>query len=78
MILGFQVKLKFMIDQKDSLNNMLYLKNILNLFLTHRKLNNSVNKMHRIESNSFSKVPLIIKYLDKFNLKTNKKESFYK
>ena len=79
MALGYQVKLRFMIDQKDSLNTMLYLKNLLNLFLTFRKkVKNNIGQMHRIESNSFIKVPLIIKYLDEFNLKTKKKESFNK
>lgn len=80
MILGYQVKLIFMIDQKDSLDNMLYLKNLLNLFLTHRKLSKNETKisMHRIETNSFIKAPLIIKYLDKFELKTKKRFSFYK
>jgi hypothetical protein len=75
MVLGYQIKLRFMIDQKDCLDNMIYLKNILNLLLTHRKL---IPNMYRIESNSIIKVPLIINYLDKFNLKTKKKESFYK
>jgi len=79
MALGYQVKLRFMIDQKDSLNNMLLIKDQLNLFLTHRKLRKGlVGSMHRIESNSFVKVPLIIKYLNKFKLKTKKKESFDK
>lgn len=80
MVLGYQVKLRFMIDQKDSLNNMLYLKDLMNLILTHRKLpKNKINSsMHRIETNSFVKVPLIIGYLDEFSLKTKKKESFYK
>ena len=73
MALGYQVKLRFMIDQKDSFNDMLYLKDLLGLFLTYR-----TNTMHRIESTSFVKVPLVISYIDKFNLKTKKKESFYK
>ena len=34
--------------------------------------------MHRIESTSFIKVPLIIEYLNKFRLKSKKQESFYK
>ena len=77
MVLGYQVKLRFMIDQKDNLNNMLFLKKVLNLFLTHRKTK-KVNNMYRIESNSFLKVPLIIEYLDKFNLKTKKKYCYLK
>jgi hypothetical protein len=79
MTLDYQVKLRFMIDQKDSLNTMLYLKNLLNLILTYRKLkDNVIGKMHRIESNSFIKIPLIVKYLDNFPLKTKKKDSFNK
>jgi hypothetical protein len=79
MTLGYQVKLRFMIDQKDSLNNMLFIKDQLNLFLTHRKLRKGlISSMHRIESNSFVKVPLIIEYLNKFPLKSKKKESFDK
>ena len=34
--------------------------------------------MHRIESNSFVKLPLIIEYLNKFRLKSKKQESFDK
>jgi hypothetical protein len=79
MTLGYQVKLRFMIDQKDSLNTMLFIKDQLNLFLTHRKLKKgSIGSMHRIESNSFIKAPLIIEYLNKYPLKTKKQESFNK
>jgi hypothetical protein len=96
MALGYQVKLRFMIDQKDSLDNMLFIKDKLNLFLTasqpqslsskedkdagaNRKLKKgSIGIMHRIESNSFVKVPLIIEYINRFRLKTKKKESFDK
>jgi hypothetical protein len=80
MTLGYQVKLRFMIDQKDNLDNMIYLKDILHLILTHRKLpkNNNTGCMYRIESNSFVRVPLILSYLNQFNLKTKKKDSFYK
>jgi LAGLIDADG endonuclease len=79
MALGYQVKLRFMIDQKDSLNTMIYLKDLLNLILTHRKLkDDNTNKMYRIESNSFVKVPLIMDYLNNFSLKTKKIDSFNK
>jgi hypothetical protein len=79
MALGYQVKLRFMIDQKDCLNNMLFIKDQLNLFLTNRKLkNSSIGTMHRIESNSFVKVPLIVDYINRFRLKTKKQESFHK
>ena len=79
MVLGYQVKLRFMIDQKDSLTNMIFIKDQLNLFLTHRKLKkDSTGTMHRIESNSFVKVPLIVEYLNKFRLKSKKQESFDK
>ena len=79
MALGYQVKLRFMIDQKDSLGNMNFIKDQLNLFLTHRKLKKSISgTIHRIESNSFVKVPLIIEYINRFRLKTKKKDSFHK
>lgn len=79
MSLGYQVKLRFMIDQKDNLDNMLFIKDQLNLFLTHRKLKKGIiGTMHRIESNSFVKVPLIIKYLNTFRLKSKKQESYNK
>ena len=79
MALGYQVKLRFMIDQKDSLDNMLFIKDQLNLFLTNRNLKKGVmGTMHRIESNSFVKVPLIIDYINRFRLKTKKQESFNK
>jgi len=72
MTLDYQVKLKFMISQKDSLNEMLFIKNELNLFLINSKT------MYRIESNSNIKVTLILEYLNKFQLKTKKQESFNK
>ena len=78
MTLGYQVKLRFMIDQKDSLDTMLIIKDQLNLFLTHRKQKGLNVSMYRIESNSFLKVPNIIQYLSKFRLKTKKQESFDK
>ena len=79
MILGYQVKLRFMIDQKDSLDTLLYIKSQLNLFLTHRKQKKGLSgSMYRIESNSFIKVPFIVQYLNKFRLKTKKQESFDK
>ncbi len=78
MILGYQVKLRFMIDQKDSLDTMLFIKGQLNLFLTHRKLQKGLGSMYRIESNSFIKIPLIVEYLNRFRLKTKKQESFDK
>jgi hypothetical protein len=80
MLLGYQVKLRFMIDQKDSLNNMIYLKDMMHLILTHIKLpkDKKDGSMYRIEINSFIRAPLIITYLDEFNLKTKKKDSFYK
>ena len=79
MALGYQVKLRFMIDQKDSLDIMLFIKDQLNLFLTIRKLKKgSIGTMHRIESNSLVKVPLIIEYINRFRLKTKKQESFDK
>lgn len=81
MILRYQVKLRFMIDQKDSFDNMLFIKDQLNLFLSHRKLKKGVagvSNMHRIESNSFLKAPPIINYLNKYSLKTKKQQSFDK
>lgn len=81
MKLGYQVKLRFMIDQKDNFNNMLFISKQLNLFLSYRKLKKEtpgVSYMHRIESNSFLKAPLIINYLNRYNLKTKKQQSFDK
>lgn len=79
MILGYQVKMRFMIDQSESLDEMNILKETLNLILTHRKLKKGVlSEMYRIESNSLKKVPLILEYVNRFNLKTKKKESFDK
>jgi LAGLIDADG endonuclease len=78
MTMGYQVKLRFMIDQKESLNTMLIIKNQLNLFLTHRKSKLGPINMYRVESNSLIKVPLIIAYFSKYNLKTKKQESFNK
>jgi len=77
LALNYQVKLRFMIDQKDSLDTLLIIKNIWNMILTHRKLKNiDMKVMYRVEINSFVKVQPIIDYLNKFSLKTKKKESF--
>jgi hypothetical protein len=79
MLLGYQVKLRFMIDQSDSYNDMISLSHVLDLLLTHRKLKKgAIGKMHRIESSSFKKVPLIIEYITLFELRTKKRESFKK
>ena len=79
MTLGYQVKLRFMIDQKDSFTEMVFIKDQLNLFLSHRKLKKgSTGTMPRVETNSFIKIPLIVKYLNEFRLKTKKQESFDK
>jgi hypothetical protein len=79
MTLGYQVKLRFMIDQSESLDNMRTLKDILSLILTNRKLKKgAIGNMHRIETSSFNKLPLIINYIITFPLKTKKKESFDK
>lgn len=79
MTLGYQVKLRFMIDQSESLNDMIILKEILHLILTYRKLKKgAVGNMHRIETSFFNKLPLKLNYLTSFTLKTNKKESFDK
>lgn len=81
MALGYQVKLRFMIDQKDSLDTMLIIKELWGMILTQRKLkNNDINSkiLHRVEINSFIKVQRIIDYLNKFGLKTKKQESFNK
>lgn len=37
MTLGYKVKLRFMIDQKDSLTTMVFIKDQLNLYLSHAK-----------------------------------------
>jgi len=79
MTLGYQVKLRFMIDQKDSLDTLLFIKNQWNMILSHRKLkNNDTSSMLRVETHSFVKVPPIIEYLNRFRLKTKKQESFDK
>jgi len=79
MALGYQVKLRFMIDQKDSLDTLLIIKNLWNMLLTNRKLKNrDTSSMHRVEINSFIKIPPVVEYLNKFRLKTKKEESFNK
>jgi hypothetical protein len=68
-----------MIDQKDSLDTLLFIKNQWNMILSHRKLkNNDTSSMLRVETNSFVKIPPIIEYLNRFRLKTKKQESFDK
>ena len=73
MALGYQVKL---IDQKDSLDALLHIKEAWNMILTIRKLKDKVTiSVHRVEINSFVKVPPIVKYLSEFRLKTKKHAS---
>lgn len=75
---GYQVKLKFMIDQKDSINKMIHIKNQLILFLSNRKLKNDTKgiTMHIIESNSFVKAGPITDYLNNYKLKLKIKKNF--
>jgi hypothetical protein len=48
----------FMIDQKDSLDTLLIIKNLWNMLLTNRKLKNrDTSSMYRVEINSFIKIP---------------------
>jgi len=68
-----------MIDQKDSLDALLHIKEVWNMILTVRKLKDKVTiSVHRVEINSFVKVPPIVEYLNKFRLKTKKQASFDK
>lgn len=56
MTLGYQVKLRFMIDQKDSLHDILFIRDKLNLFLTHIKLKGekaNLSSMHRKNRKQF-------------------------
>nr|YP_010218717.1 LAGLIDADG endonuclease [Morchella brunnea]UBU98554.1 LAGLIDADG endonuclease [Morchella brunnea] len=79
MTLGYQVKLRFMIDQKDSLNTLLFIKNQWDMILSHRKLaGGDSSSMYRVETNSFVRVKPIIEYLNIFRLKTKKQISFDK
>lgn len=70
MKLGYQVKLRFIIDQKDSLSELLIIKDIWNMLITNRKSKNL--NMYRIETNSFIRIAPIVKYLSKYKLKTKK------
>lgn len=76
MKLGYQVKLRFLIDQKDSLNTLLIIKDIWGMILQNRKKKNIDRNIYRIETNSFVKVFKIINYLDNYKLKTKKLESY--
>lgn len=79
MTLGYKVKFRFKIDQSESLNEMIILKDILHLILTHRKFKKgAIGSMHRIETSSFNKLLLVINYINTFPLKTKKKQSFDK
>jgi hypothetical protein len=49
------------------------------MILTQRKFQNKdINSIYRVEINSFIKVQRIIDYLNQFELKTKKQESFNK
>ena len=79
MTLGYQVKMRFMIDQKDSHNTLLFMKNQWDMILSNRKLKQGdYSTMYRAETNSFVRIKPIIDYLNVFRLKTKKQISFDK
>jgi hypothetical protein len=79
MALGYQVKLRFMIDQKNSLETLSFIRDQWDIILSNRKLKSgSLGTMHRLETNSFVKVKPVIDYLNVYKLKTKKKTSFDK
>jgi hypothetical protein len=79
MALGYQVKLRFMIDQKNSLETLSFIRDQWDIILSNRKLKSgSLGTMHRVETNSFVKVKPVIDYLNVYKLKTKKKTSFDK
>jgi hypothetical protein len=64
MTLGFQVKMRFMIDQKDGYETLVFIKNQWNMILSNRKLKGGISgNMHRVETNSFIRIKPIIEYL---------------
>jgi hypothetical protein len=79
MTLGYQVKLRFMIDQKDSIETLSFIRDQWDIILSNRKLKaGSSGSMHRVETNSFVKVKLVMDYLSLYKLKTKKKTSYDK
>lgn len=79
MVLGYQVKLRFMIDQKDSFETLSFIRDQWNMILSNRKLKEgSSGSMLRAEINSFVRVKPVIDYLSVYRLKTKKKISFEK
>jgi hypothetical protein len=79
MVLGYQVKLRFMIDKKNSLETLSFIRDQWDIILSNRKLKSgSLGTMHRLETNSFIKVKPVIDYLNVYKLKTKKKTSFDK
>jgi hypothetical protein len=79
MTLGFQVKMRFMIDQKDGYETLVFIKNQWNMILSNRKLKGGISgNMHRVETNSFIRIKPIIEYLRVWRLKTKKQISFEK
>jgi len=79
MTLGFQVKMRFMIDQKDGYETLVFIKNQWDMILSNRKLKGGIlGNMHRVETNSFIRIKPIIEYLRVWRLKTKKQISFDK
>jgi len=75
MALGYQVKLRFMIDQKDSLDTMLFIKGQLNLFLTHRKLQKGflgVKNKYHLTKEGLSEIRILSKQINLITSVTNK------
>lgn len=79
MALGVQVKLRFMIDQKDSFETLSIIRDQWDMILSNRKLKEgSSGSMHRAEISSFVRVKPVIDYLSVYRLKTKKNISFEK
>jgi len=68
------VRLRYMIDQKDSKDTMLYLAKLLEININDRRLRGVIDVMHRITTSKLDKIQIIINYLNKFPLKTKKKK----
>jgi hypothetical protein len=82
MKLGYQVLLRFILDQKSELDTLLIIKNLWGLMLIPRKLKDhkvgDPITMHRIETRAYIKMASIISYLTKYPLRTNKQYAFTK
>lgn len=75
---GSRVRLRFILDQKNGESLFLTISNLFSSGFVSLRSKTKYNDIYRFTINSFSGIPILIKYFNSFPLKTFKKESYNK